>query len=206
MEGERLIKLSQVLVVEGKYDKIKCSQIFDCTIIETNGFGIYKDKDRLNMLKKLAKSKGLIILTDSDAAGFKIRNYLISSIGKQYIQNIYVPDLFGKEKRKAQQSKEGKLGVEGVNDKIILDAFNKAGILLDSPKIEISDPITKTDLYLDGLSGTDESANKRRALLNYLHLPARLSSNSLVSVLNELVTKKQYKDILNKIFGEEETY
>ena len=198
-----MIKLSQVLVVEGKYDKIKCSQIFDCTIVETNGFGIFKDKDRMSMLRRLAKASGLILLTDSDSAGFKIRNYIMSSVGRKYVQNVYVPDLYGKEKRKTEFSKEAKLGVEGIDDRIIIDAFDKAGILGKNETDKSSNAITKTHLYMYGLSGTSESAKKRKILLEHLDLPERLSANALVGVLNALMTKEQFDSVLYEIFGGE---
>lgn len=197
-----MIKLSQVLVVEGKYDKIKCSQIFDCLIVETNGFGIFKDKQKMEMLRKLGKKNGLILLTDSDSAGFKIRNYIISSVGKEYVQNVYMPDLYGKERRKTEFSKEAKLGVEGISDNVIIDAFEKAGIL-GSQKIDKSHKkITKTLLYLSGLSGTDDSAVRRKVLLGYLDLPEKMSVNTLVGVLNTLMSKDQFEVIIEQLFGE----
>lgn len=195
-----LISLRQTLVVEGKYDKIKCSQIFDCNIIETNGFGIFKDKKIISMLRRLAKTDGLILLTDSDSAGFKIRNYIISSVGSEYVTNVYIPDLFGKERRKSELSKEGKLGVEGISDDIIVECFKKAGVFNDNKGIPKKNDITKTHLYLCGLSGSDDSAYKRKALLKHLDLPERLSTNSLVNVLNSLMSKEQLDDIIYKLF------
>ena len=157
---EDKIKLSEAVIVEGKYDKIKLSNILDAFIIETNGFGVFKDKSKLSFIKKLAKERGIIILTDSDHAGFMIRNYISSGVPKEQIKNVYIPDIFGKEKRKNAPSKEGKLGVEGMTKEVIVEALSKAGIT--SSKSVCSDPVTTVDFYDLGLTGGAGSRQNAR--------------------------------------------
>lgn len=183
------IKLTQAVIVEGKYDKIKLSNIIDAFIIETNGFGIFKDKEKLRFIKKLASERGIIILTDSDHAGFMIRNYISSGVPKDKITNVYIPDVFGKEKRKSEPSKEGKLGVEGMSSQILLDALEKANITCE--KSVNDDPITKYDLYELGLSGTPDAKENRKKLLKKLDLPEFLSTNSLLSCINNMMTREE---------------
>ena len=182
-----MIHVTEAVIVEGKYDKIKLSSIVDGLILETNGFQIFKDRDKMAMLRRLANSRGLIVLTDSDSAGFLIRHYLTGSIPPEKIKNVYIPDIFGKEKRKSVPSKEGKLGVEGVPMAVILDAFRKAGVGVSENSCPVGRKITKTDLYFAGLSGGPESGRKRMAFLRKLHLPEHLSANSLPEVLNSLM-------------------
>lgn len=177
-----MIKLGPIILVEGKYDKIKLGQIFDATILTTDGFGIFKQKDKLELLRRLAESRGLLVFTDSDGAGLVIRNYLKGAIPGGKIYHAYIPDLYGKEKRKAKGSKEGKLGVEGVPDAVIVKAVEQSGAL--SGELPISGGITKADLFELGLSGGIGSAQKRQALLKALQLPENLSPNALLDVLN----------------------
>ncbi len=184
------IKLSQAVIVEGKYDKIKLSNIIDAFIIETNGFGIFKDKEKLRFIKRLANERGIIILTDSDHAGFMIRNYISSGVPKDKIINVYIPDIFGKEKRKAESSKEGKLGVEGMSSQILLEALQKANITCE--KSFNDNPITKYDLYELGLSGTPDAKENRKKLLKNLDLPEFLSANSLLSCINNMMTRDEF--------------
>lgn len=188
------IKLTQAVIVEGKYDKIKLSNLLDAFIIETNGFAIFKDKKKLAFIKKLARERGIIILTDSDHAGFMIRNYISSGVPKDMITNVYIPDVFGKEKRKATPSKEGKLGVEGMSRDILLDAFDKAGVT--STKFENPNPVTNFDLYDLGLSGTPNAKENKKALLRKLDLPEFLSTNSLLSCINNMMTKDELYNLL----------
>ena len=155
---EEKIKLSQAVIVEGKYDKIKLSNILDAFIIETNGFGIFKDKEKLSFIKRLARERGIIILTDSDHAGFMIRNYISSGVPKEQIINVYIPDIFGKEKRKTEPSKEGKLGVEGMSSQVILRALDRAGVT--SAKSLCENPVTTVDFYDLGLTGGVGSKTK----------------------------------------------
>ncbi len=177
-----MIKLGPVILVEGKYDKIKLSQIFDATILTTDGFGIFKQSDKLALLRRLAETRGLLVFTDPDGAGFVIRNYLKGAIPKGTIYHAYIPDLLGKEKRKAKGSKEGKLGVEGVPDAVIIKAVEQSGAL--AGKLPENGGITKADLFEMGLSGGAGSVAKRQQLLKKLELPANLSPNALVDVLN----------------------
>lgn len=201
-----MIKLKQAVIVEGKYDKIKLSSIVDATIIETDGFKIFKDKEKLELIKTLSKKCGVIILTDSDSAGFKIRSFVAQTLDKKDVIHVYIPDFFGKEKRKAQPSKEGKLGVEGVSKQAILSAFERAGVLCEDvgEKTDKTEPITKADFFIDGISGCPNSQQLRKALLKHLDLPEKLSSNSLVTVLNTLFTKDEYKKTVSdvkKLYG-----
>ena len=177
-----MIKVGPVILVEGKYDKIKLSQIFDATILTTDGFGIFKQKDKLDLLRRLAETRGLLVFTDPDGAGFVIRNYLKGAVPKDKLFHAYIPDLYGKEKRKAKGSKEGKLGVEGVPDEVIIRAVEASGALQGS--IPVKSGITKADLYELGLSGGAGSVQRRQRLLQELKLPQQLSPNALLDVLN----------------------
>lgn len=180
-----MIKVGPVILVEGKYDKIKLSQIFDATILTTDGFGIFKQKDKLALLRRLAETRGLLIFTDPDGAGFVIRNYLKGAVPKEKLFHAYIPDLYGKEKRKAKGSKEGKLGVEGVPDDVIIRAVEASGALQGS--VPAKSGITKADLYEMGLSGSAGSTQRRLRLLKELQLPQQLSSNALLDVLNCII-------------------
>lgn len=180
-----MIKVGPVILVEGKYDKIKLSQIFDATILTTDGFGIFKQKDKLELLRRLAETRGLLIFTDPDGAGFVIRNYLKGAVSKEKLFHAYIPDLYGKEKRKAKGSKEGKLGVEGVPDDVIIRAVEASGALQGS--VPAKSGITKADLYELGLSGSAGSTQRRLRLLKELQLPQQLSSNALLDVLNCII-------------------
>ena len=185
-----MLRLRQAIVVEGRYDKNTLSQIVDAEIIETGGFGIMKDKALLALLRRIAEARGLIILTDSDGAGFVIRNYLKGALPKDKVAHAYIPDVRGKEKRKKAPGKEGKLGVEGMKPEILLRALSEAGAQFeDTPQ---RDPITKYDLYELGLSGKPDSAAKRRALMQALELPEHLSTNALLDVLNLLYSKEEF--------------
>ncbi len=195
-----MIKIKEAVIVEGKYDKIKLSSVIDGLIIETNGFQIFSDKKQMELIRRLADSRGLLILTDSDGAGFMIRNYLAGSIPPEKIRHAYIPDILGKERRKDRPSKEGKLGVEGVPVKIILDALKRAGVVCGSDGSPAGRKITKTDLYLAGLSGGDNSAQKRQVLLRELSLPEHLPVNSLVGVLNSIMSYDEFQKLLDKIF------
>ena len=194
---EEKIKLSQAVIVEGKYDKIKLSNILDAFIIETNGFGIFKDKEKLSFIKRLARERGIIILTDSDHAGFMIRNYISSGVPKEQIINVYIPDIFGKEKRKTEPSKEGKLGVEGMSSKVILRALDRAGVT--SAKSLCENPVTTVDFYDLGLTGGVGSKAKRKALCSALDLPEFLSVGSLISCINNAMTKEDFYILCNNI-------
>lgn len=194
-----MIKLDRPVIVEGKYDAIKLSGILDALIIKTDGFGIFKDKEKQRLLTRLAKEKGIIVLTDSDGAGFVIRSFISSIVPAEKITHVYIPDIFGKEKRKTQFSAEKKLGVEGVEEKVILDSFKKAGVTasLSGEKRRL---ITKLDLFECGLSGRENSAQKRRELLKKLALPEHLSASSLVKILNTFVTYEEFEKTVKELF------
>ena len=181
-----MVKIREAILVEGKYDKNTLSQIVDATILESNGFGIFKDKKQLDLLRKVARKRGLIVFTDSDGAGFVIRNHIKSAIPAQFLKHAYIPDIYGKEKRKATPGKEGKLGVEGMRPEIILDALKRAGATIEG-ECQLTPPsITKQDLMELGLSGGPNSAQLRLALLKKLDLPEHMSANAMLQALNLL--------------------
>ena len=194
-----MIKIEQAIIVEGKYDKIKLSSIVNAVIIVTNGFGIFKDEEKLELIRYYARKTGIIILTDSDSAGFQIRNHIKGAVKNGKIYNVYIPDIMGKEKRKIKPSAEGKLGVEGVEKKIILKAFENAGITASESSDNSIPEITKTDLYMFGLSGGNNSSILRKKLLAYLKLPSLLSANSMLEVLNTMMSYDELKEIMDKI-------
>ena len=194
---EEKIKLTEAVIVEGKYDKIKLSNILDAFIIETNGFAIFKDKSKLSFIKKLAKERGIIILTDSDHAGFMIRNYISSGVPKEQIKNVYIPDVFGREKHKDTPSKEGKLGVEGMTKEVILASLEKAGV--SSTSSVCDNPITTVDFYDLGLTGGANSKAKRKAVCKALELPEFLSISSLISCINNFMTKEEFFDLCQNL-------
>ncbi len=180
--------IKQAIIVEGRYDKNTLSQIVDAPIFETNGFGIFKDKKRLAMLRKIAMERGVIIFTDSDGAGFMIRNFLKSALPKDRVLHAYIPDIYGKERRKETASKEGKLGVEGMTPEVILKALEQAG----AEEVSVpADPITKSDLFLCGLSGAG-SKEKRGALMEELGFPEHMGSNAFLDALNLMMTREEF--------------
>lgn len=191
-----MIKIDKVIIVEGRYDKIKLSSMIDGIIIETEGFGIFKDKDKQKLIRKLAETKGIAILTDSDSAGFVIRNFITSIVPKEYITNVYIPDIYGKEKRKDSPSKEGKLGVEGVSAEILKEAFKKAGIGVSQSETNERKIITLNDFFDDGLTGDTQSKRKRTDLLKKLDLPERMSTKAMLDILNTFITYDEYKKLV----------
>lgn len=197
-----MIKIEQAIIVEGKYDKIKLASLVDAVIIVTNGFGIFKDAEKLALIRYYAEKTGIIILTDSDSAGRKIRGYIKGAVKNGKITNVYVPDIFGKEKRKTKPSAEGKLGVEGIKPEILLEAFEKSGITA-SERVNSGD-ISKTTLYELGLSGGNNSSELRRRLQKKLGLPEMLSSASLVEVLNTMTDSKGLAEMTESIRENEE--
>lgn len=194
-----MIKISKPIIVEGKYDIIKLSNIIDGLIIKTDGFGIFKDKEKQRLLRRLADEKGLIVLTDSDSAGFMIRNFITNVVSKDKITNVYIPDIFGKEKRKTEGGKEGKLGVEGMSEEVLYEAFRKAGVFCEKSESPDRRLITNVDLFEYGLSGGKDSKAKRQALLRSLALPERLSTSSLVKILNTFVTYEEFTEKAKEI-------
>lgn len=198
-----MIKVKEAIIVEGKYDKIKLSSIIDGLIITTNGFGIFNDKERQYLIRELAKKRGIIIMTDSDSAGFVIRNFLKGAVPKNQIKHAYIPDILGKEKRKDKRSKEGKLGVEGVSKNIILDALRKCGATCentDSKIVPDREKITKADFFIYGLTGGSNSSANRDILKKKLNLPENMTTNSLLAILNCLMTRDEFISICEKIY------
>lgn len=188
-----MIKVKEAIVVEGKYDKNTLSQYIDGTIIKTDGFGIFSDRSKLDMLKRIAEKRGLVIFTDSDGAGFVIRNYIKGSINQKLIKNAYIPEIQGKEKRKDKASKEGTLGVEGMSGEIIINALKRAGATFEDNELtKRSEPITKSDLFTLGLTGNSKSSEMRRILLRYLDLPEKLSTNAMLEVINSLYYRDEF--------------
>lgn len=186
-------RIKEVIVVEGRYDKNTLSQVVDAVIIETGGFGIFNDSQKRNLLKKLAESRGLIIMTDSDAAGFMIRNHLKGCIAPELIKHAYIPDIYGKERRKSAPSREGKLGVEGMSPQVILETLSRAGATFQGPEHrEDQSRISKADLYRKGLSGGENSAALRKELMKKLELPERLSAQGLLDVLNAIMSREEF--------------
>lgn len=188
-----MVKIRQAIVVEGKYDQNTLSQLVDTTIFQTRGFGVMRDKALLELLRKAARTTGLIIFTDSDGAGFVIRNFLKGALPKEGVLHAYIPDIPGKEKRKRAPGKEGLLGVEGMTKEILLEALENAGADLGGEAAKKpGDTITKFDLYTAGLSGRPDSAAKRAAFLEKLRFPAHMSANALLGALNLLYTREEF--------------
>ncbi|MGM9543118.1 MAG: toprim domain-containing protein [Candidatus Limivicinus sp.] len=186
-------RIKEVIVVEGRYDKNTLSQVVDAVIIETGGFGIFNDREKRALLKKLAESRGLILMTDSDGAGFLIRNHLKGCIDPGLIKNAYIPDVYGKERRKSKGSREGKLGVEGMRPEVLLEALKRAGATFEGDSGRQQEGrISKADLYKKGLSGGAGSAARRQALLSRLELPARLTADGLLDVLNATMSREEF--------------
>lgn len=193
-----MIKIKEAIVVEGVYDQNKINQLVDATVITTNGFRIYKDKKKIELIRKVASKSGIIIFTDSDRAGFQIRNYIKNLVGNRNVKHAYIPDIKGKERRKTAPSKEGFLGVEGVSDEIIINALKSAGVTeQDAP--ENMKLITKTDLFSDGFSGGANSKLLRDRLLKKLELPTRISVNMMLDVLNCIYSYDEYKEMIQDI-------
>lgn len=190
-----MIKIKEAVIVEGKYDKIKLANILDAFIIETNGFQIYKDKERRDFIKRLADERGIIVLTDSDHSGFQLRNYISMGIPKDKIKHLYIPDVYGKEKRKNEPSKEGKLGVEGIDDRILTKLFENAAVECIETDNRVL--LTNYDLFAAGISGGANSKEKRKKLLKKLNLPEFLSTNSLLTYLNSSVSRDTFFEIMD---------
>lgn len=198
-----MIKIKEAVIVEGKYDIIKLSSIIDAPIIPTNGFRIFNDKERLSLIRQLAKARGILVMTDSDGAGFVIRNFLNGAVDKNSIKHCYIPQIQGKEKRKAAPSKEGTLGVEGLSEEIILSSLKKSGAtILDSTgdnKDRQEEKITKADLYEIGLTGRENSKQLREKLLKHLQMPLYMTTNAILTALNCLYTKQELIKITSEL-------
>lgn len=192
-----MIKINEAIIVEGKYDKIKLSQIADTVIISVNGFNIFKDTDKQKLIRKLAQSQGIIILTDSDRAGFIIRNFICGIVDNEKVRHAYVPQIEGVEKRKSVASKDGFLGVEGISNELITECLKKAA----TEKKEKNCYITKSDFMRLGLAGGPESKKKREKLLKILDLPTGISANALVEILNMVYNKEEINNFIKQIIN-----
>lgn len=191
-----MIKIKEAVIVEGRYDKIKLSSVIDAPIIETNGFRVFNDKEKQNLIRQIAEARGILVLTDSDGAGFVIRNFLNGVVDKSRIKHCYIPQIEGKEKRKSQKSKEGFLGVEGVDDDVIIEAVRKSGATVIGESHNQERQITKSDLFCLGLTGSENAAKNREKLLKHLNLPCYLSTNAVLAALNCLYSPEELKLIL----------
>ena len=193
------LKVQEVIVVEGKYDLNKLKQMIDGIIVTTDGFGIFHNDEKMDLLRRMAEKRGVVVLTDSDGAGFVIRNYLKSCLPKEQVKNAYIPDVYGKEKRKRAHSKEGKLGVEGMTSDVLKRALKASGATIDGQASVGGGTLTKADLYAVGLSGTPNSGENRQKLIRALELPEKLSPNALLDVLNAMYERQQFLDIWNQL-------
>ncbi len=185
-------KVSEVIVVEGRYDKNTLSQVVDAVIVETSGFGVFNDKEKQQLLRCLAEKRGLIVLTDSDGAGFVIRNFIKGCVDPKLVKHAYIPDVYGKERRKSRASKEGKLGVEGMSAEVILDCLRKAGATIDGETSCRYGGISKADMYKMGLTGKPDSAKKRAELLRKKALPEKMTAEALLQVLNAIMSREEF--------------
>lgn len=194
-----MVKIKEAILVEGRYDKNTLSQIVDAPILETAGFGIFRDKQQMALLRRIAEARGLIVFTDSDGAGFVIRNHIKSAIPGKYLKHAYIPDIPGKEKRKSAPGKEGKLGVEGMSREIILEALRRSGATIEGEEQPQTRMITKQDLVELGLSGGPDASAKRLALLKKLNLPEHMSPNAMLQALNLLYSLEELEGIIDSI-------
>jgi len=197
-------RVREVIVVEGRYDKNALRQVVDATVVETKGFGIFSDRERLALLRRLAAERGLILLTDSDGAGFVIRNFLKGAIPRSQLKQAYIPDIPGKERRKASPGKEGKLGVEGMKPEVLLEALERAGATFaDGASPAEREPVTKADFYELELTGCPGSGSRRAALLKRLGLPERMTANALLEAVNILYTRDEFMEMAYEGFGKD---
>ena len=191
-------KIREVIVVEGRYDHNTLAQVVDAKVVELGGFAVFHDAEKLALLRRLAETRGLILLTDSDGAGFVIRNHIKSAIPGKYLKHAYIPDIPGKERRKSAPGREGKLGVEGMTPEVILAALRNAGATIEGEETTSSGGITKQDLMALGLSGGSNAGEKRKALLKRLNLPEHMSANAMLQALNLLYTREELEQMLNE--------
>ena len=196
-----MIHIKEAIIVEGRYDVNKIKQLVDTVVIETGGFAIFNNKEKLKLIRRIAAERGILVLTDSDGAGFVIRNYLKGALPKGCVKQAYVPDIAGKERRKRHGSKEGKLGVEGMRPQVILDALRRAGATFaqqDESKMPVHPVITKADFYEWGLSGRPDSTARRAAVLHALDLPEHMTANALLEFINAVGTHEQVAEIIQQ--------
>lgn len=196
-----MMRVREVIVVEGRYDKNTVSQAVDATVVTLGGFSVFNDREKLAFLRRLAMERGLIVLTDSDGAGFVIRNYLKGALPKDRVKQAYIPDIHGKERRKRTPGKEGKLGVEGMRPEVIVEALRRCGATFEDGQAQAprGTPITKADLFSLGLTGTPDSAARRQALLQKLELPEHLTPNGLLEALNLLYSREELENVLGQV-------
>lgn len=197
-----MLRIKQAIIVEGRYDKIRLSNITDAVVICTNGFSIYKDREKQELIKSLAAKTGIIILTDSDSAGFQIRSFIRSIVKQGEVLNAVTPDILGKERRKAQPSKQGKIGVEGIPDKLIEQALINAGAVPEESLADRGEPITRADLMDCGLIGGENCTQRRQRLQRYLGLPELLSAKLLLEVVNKMYTRSGFLEAVRKLDSE----
>jgi len=203
---EGLPRVREVIVVEGRYDKNALLQVVEATVLETNGFSIFHDEEKLQLLRRLAAARGLILLTDPDGAGFLIRGRLKSCLPKERVRQAYVPDLYGRERRKRAPSREGKLGVEGMSPELLLSALRRAGATFENEEtLEVQEKITHSDLYFAGLSGRPEASARRALLLRTMELPERLPSGVLPEVLSAILTRAEFEQLVQRLFLQDHT-
>ena len=195
-----MLKIKEAIVVEGRYDKNALSQLVDTVIVETGGFGIFNQSETLALIRQLAACRGVILLTDSDGAGFVIRNHLKGALPPGQVKQAYIPDIYGKERRKRRPGKEGKLGVEGMRPEVLVDALLKAGATVEGEELDASprEELTAADLFVLGLTGTPDSANRRAALMKELKLPEHMNTKALLTVLNALYTPNEVAELVHK--------
>lgn len=195
-----MIHVKEAVIVEGKYDKIKLSNFIDGLIITTDGFGIFKDKEKQRLIRQLAATRGILVLTDSDGAGFVIRSFLKGAVPPQTVKHAYIPDVFGKERRKDKPSKEGKLGVEGISEEVLREAIARSGAVCEISTDRVRRPveITKADLFELGLTGSENAVQNRIYLKQKLSLPEKMSTNALLEVLNCLVTRQELEELMKE--------
>lgn len=185
-------RVSEVIVVEGRYDKNTLSQVVDAVIIETSGFGVFNNKEKQQLLRTLAEKRGLIVMTDPDGAGLVIRNFVKGCVDPSLLKHAYMPEIFGKERRKSRASKEGKLGVEGMSADIIMQALRRCGATIDGEQAQPSGGISMADMYAAGLAGKPDSAAKRAELLASMSLPRKMTAQALLPVLNALMSREDF--------------
>ena len=199
-----MIKIREAIIVEGRYDRMRLAPLFDTAIIETGGFRVFKDDEKKTVIRRIAQARGIVILTDSDGAGFVIRNFLKGIISdNSQIKQAYIPDIKGKEKRKAQPSKQGLLGVEGMTDEIIVNAVLKSGVEVVGEEVQkVGGEITKTDFFIYGLTGGENSSVFRKAVLKKLGFPQYMTTNAMLSAVNLIYGKEEFEEILKSVADE----
>ena len=190
-------RVYEVIVVEGKYDKNTLSQVVDAVIIETNGFGVFNNREKQQLLRKLAEKRGLIVMTDPDGAGLVIRNFVKSCVDPKLLKHAYIPEVFGRERRKSKESREGKLGVEGMSADVIMQALRRCGATIDGDATAASGGITMADMYAKQLAGKPDSAAKRANFLASMDLPQKMTAQALLPVLNALMSREEF---LSRLF------